>query len=82
MPARATTPHSPMSREWAPAWTATIRIPLKSAWGPASTCHTDVAAKEDLRNIRMNGSLVDYDGDGDTTEGIAGEIVDPAGDPV
>ena len=43
--------------------------------GTCHTCHTNVAAKEDLRNIRMNGSLVDYDGDGDTTEGIAGEIV-------
>jgi hypothetical protein len=43
--------------------------------GTCSTCHANVAAKEDLRNIRMNGSLVDYDGDGDMTEGIAGEIV-------
>jgi len=37
-------------------------------------CHTNVASKEDLRKIRMPGSLMDYDGDGDTTEGIASEI--------
>ena len=39
-----------------------------------STCHTNVKSKEDFKNIRMNGSLVDYDGDGDITEGIAFEI--------
>ncbi|MBE7551771.1 MAG: hypothetical protein HS126_11950 [Anaerolineales bacterium] len=39
-----------------------------------SECHTNVAGVEDLRNIRMPGSLVDYDGDGDTEEGIAAEI--------
>ncbi len=37
-------------------------------------CHTDVTSVEDLKNVRMNGSLEDYDGDGDVTEGIAGEI--------
>jgi hypothetical protein len=37
-------------------------------------CHTNVASQEDLVNIRMNGSLEDYDGDGDVTEGISGEI--------
>ena len=37
-------------------------------------CHTDAATVEDLANIRMFGSLVDYDGDGDMEEGIAGEI--------
>jgi hypothetical protein len=37
-------------------------------------CHTNVSTAEDLVNIRMNGSLVDYDGDGNVTEGIAGEI--------
>jgi len=35
-------------------------------------CHEGVATREDLRNIRM--SEVDFDGDGDVTEGIAGEI--------
>ena len=40
-----------------------------------ATCHTGVATLEDLRDIRMDSSLAtDYDGDGDTTEGIAGEI--------
>lgn len=37
-------------------------------------CHTDVKSKEDLVNVRMNGSLVDYDGDGDVKEGIYFEI--------
>ena len=35
-------------------------------------CHEEVATKEDLANIRM--SEVDFDGDGDVTEGLAGEI--------
>ena len=33
-----------------------------------------VASKEDLVNIRMPGSLVDYNGNGDMEEGIAAEI--------
>jgi hypothetical protein len=37
-------------------------------------CHTDVEAVEDLANIRMAGSLVDYDGDGDMEEGVFFEI--------
>jgi hypothetical protein len=37
-------------------------------------CHQGVAAQEDLRNIRMLGSLVDNDGDGDTEEGMAFEV--------
>ncbi len=39
-----------------------------------ATCHTGVASVEDLRKVRMAGSLVDYDGDGDVSEGIASEI--------
>lgn len=39
-----------------------------------ATCHVDVETVEDLRFIRMNGSLSDYDGDGDIFEGIAEEI--------
>ncbi|HCB49153.1 MAG TPA: polyheme membrane-associated cytochrome C [Chloroflexi bacterium] len=35
-------------------------------------CHEGVASPEDLQNIRI--SEVDFDGDGDVTEGIAGEI--------
>ena len=37
-------------------------------------CHTDVETVEDFKNVRMAGSLVDYDGDGDMSEGIASEI--------
>ena len=37
-------------------------------------CHTDVASVEDFGDVRMAGSLVDYDGDGDMEEGINGEI--------
>jgi hypothetical protein len=37
-------------------------------------CHEEVASAEDLRFIRMPGSAVDYDGDGDDSEGIAEEI--------
>jgi hypothetical protein len=36
------------------------------------TCHPGVASAEDLAAIRL--STVDFDGDGDTAEGIAGEI--------
>ncbi|GBD84284.1 class III cytochrome C family protein [bacterium BMS3Abin02] len=39
-----------------------------------STCHAGVSSVEDLENVRMAGSEVDYDGDGDITEGIAFEI--------
>ena len=39
-----------------------------------TTCHTDVAGLEDLRDVRMPGSLVDFDGDGDLEEGIFYEI--------
>ena len=39
-----------------------------------ATCHTGVASVEDLRTIRMQGSQVDYDGDGDITEGVAAEV--------
>jgi len=37
-------------------------------------CHEDVTAVEDFRKVRMAGSLADYDGDGDTSEGVAEEI--------
>lgn len=39
------------------------------------TCHTDVKAKADLIKIRMNGSLMDYDGDGDKKEGVQSELL-------
>lgn len=52
--------HSPHSLE--------IRVEACSA------CHQGVGTQEDLRNIRMAGSLRDYDGDGNLDEGIAFEI--------
>jgi hypothetical protein len=39
-----------------------------------SGCHTTVKTEEDLATIRMDNPKVDYDGDGDTDEGIAGEV--------
>lgn len=39
-----------------------------------SVCHTNVSSMEDLRDIRMQGSLVDYNGNGDITEGIYYEV--------
>jgi hypothetical protein len=41
-----------------------------------TACHTDLEGPEDLVDIRMPGSLVDYDGDGDMSEGIFYEIED------
>jgi hypothetical protein len=37
-------------------------------------CHAGVASPEDLKNVRMPGSLVDYDGDGDVSEGVYFEL--------
>lgn len=37
-------------------------------------CHEGVAAVEDLREVRMAGSEVDYDGDGDMEEGMYYEL--------
>ena len=37
-------------------------------------CHEGVASKDDLKKVRMNGSLADYDGDGNVTEGISEEL--------
>jgi len=48
----------------------TLEIKLEKC----QVCHTNVTALEDLKKVRMNGSLADYDGDGDVTEGIASEI--------
>lgn len=39
-----------------------------------STCHTGVASVEDVEAIRMPGSLLDYDGDGDTSESTRSEL--------
>jgi hypothetical protein len=37
-----------------------------------ANCHVGIGSAEDLKTIRESG--VDYDGDGDTEEGIAGEV--------
>lgn len=39
-----------------------------------ATCHAGVAKVEDIAKIRMPGSLMDYDGDGDAKEGVASEL--------
>ncbi len=39
-----------------------------------ATCHTGVKTVEDLAEVRMPGSLMDYDGDGDEEEGVASEM--------
>ncbi len=38
------------------------------------SCHEGVETVDDFVDVRMNGSLVDYDGDGDIEEGIYYEI--------
>ena len=38
-----------------------------------TACHKDVKAVTDLLDIRMNGSLMDYDGDGNAKEGVSAE---------
>lgn len=37
-------------------------------------CHEGVTSVEDMRNVRMQGSLADYDGDGNVEEGIDAEL--------
>lgn len=39
-----------------------------------STCHEGAATVDDLKNVRMAGSLADYDGDGDVEEGVYYEL--------
>ncbi len=39
-----------------------------------ASCHEGVAAPEDFQNVRMPASAVDYDGDGDTAEGLYFEL--------
>jgi hypothetical protein len=39
-----------------------------------SVCHTGVASLEDVHAIRMQASLVDYDGDGDISQGVQAEL--------
>ena len=44
-----------------------------------ATCHIGVETVADLRDIRMAGSLVDYDGDGDIGKGLYFEIANMRG---
>ena len=37
-------------------------------------CHQNVKTKADLENIRLSTDTVDYNGNGDTTEGMAAEV--------
>ena len=37
-------------------------------------CHDGAASVEDIRNVRMAGSVKDYDGDGDVEEGVYFEL--------
>ncbi len=39
-----------------------------------SVCHSGVNGEDDLKDIRLMGSTSDYDGDGNTAEGIKDEI--------
>lgn len=41
-----------------------------------AVCHIGVAEVDDLKDARLAGSLVDYDGDGDVSEGVYYEIAD------
>ncbi|MCO5206386.1 MAG: cytochrome c family protein [Anaerolineae bacterium] len=47
---------------------------LEIKFEECTTCHTDLNSAEDLVDVRMPGSLVDYDGDGDMDEGVYYEI--------
>ncbi|MCP4362552.1 MAG: hypothetical protein GY796_31490 [Chloroflexi bacterium] len=47
---------------------------LEVQFDDCTQCHEGLESTDDLINIRMEGSLVDYDGDGDMEEGIAFEI--------
>lgn len=47
---------------------------LEVKFDECTACHTNLREADDLVDIRMEGSLVDYDGDGDVEEGIYYEI--------
>lgn len=47
---------------------------LEVKFEECTTCHTGLKTAEDLVDVRMFGSLVDYDGDGDFVEGVHYEI--------
>lgn len=47
---------------------------LEVKFDTCTTCHQGLNSPEDLASIRMFGSLVDYNGNGDIEEGIMAEI--------
>lgn len=47
---------------------------LEVQFAECATCHEGLESSEDLPNVRMFGSLVDYNGNGDIEEGIQAEI--------
>jgi len=47
---------------------------LEVQFEECTVCHTDLESADDLASIRMAGSLVDYNGNGDLEEGIMAEI--------
>lgn len=47
---------------------------LEVQFEKCTACHQGLNSAEDLANIRMQGSLVDYNGNGDIEEGIMAEI--------
>ena len=47
---------------------------LKVRVEECGACHAGIKSVEDLKKIRMQDSLADYDGDGDVKEGLAAEI--------
>jgi hypothetical protein len=47
---------------------------LELKFEECAVCHQGVAGVEDVRKIRMQGSKVDYDGDGNVDEGISEEV--------
>jgi hypothetical protein len=49
---------------------------LEVQYDECASCHTNLRQPEDLLDIRMAGSQVDYDGDGNMDEGIFYEIED------
>ncbi len=50
--------------------THTLEVKVESC----TTCHEGVTTTDDLKDIRMAGSLADYDGDGDVEEGVYYEM--------
>jgi nitrate reductase cytochrome c-type subunit len=47
---------------------------LEVQFEECQACHAGLESEEDLLDVRMAGSLVDYDGDGDMSEGVYYEI--------